>query len=47
MTVLIGAGAGVTPSEAEGWVRAAAGRRVEVEAHEGGQARPALAVGVE
>jgi uncharacterized protein len=47
VTVLIGAGAGVTPSEAEAWVRAAVGGRVEVEAHEGGQGRPALAVGVE
>jgi hypothetical protein len=47
VTVLIGAGAGVTPAEAEAWVRAVAGDGVEVEAHEGGQGRPALAVGVE
>ena len=47
MTVLIGAGAGVAPPEVEAWVRAVAGPEVEVEAHEGGQARPALAVGVE
>jgi hypothetical protein len=48
VTVLIGEGAGVSPPEVEAWVRAAAGRaEVEVEAHEGGQPRPALAVGVE
>jgi len=47
VTVLIGAGAGVAPHEAEAWVREVAGPRVEVEAHEGGQPRPALAVGVE
>ena len=47
VTVLIGAGAGVAPPEVEGWVRAVAGPEVEVEAHDGGQARPALAVGVE
>jgi hypothetical protein len=47
VTVLIGAGAGVTAPEAEAWVRAVAGEGVEVEAHEGGQPRPALAVGVE
>ena len=48
VTALIGAGAGVQPSEVEGWVRAAAGdAEVEVEAHLGGQARPALAIGVE
>lgn len=47
VTVLIGAGAGVGTAEVEAWVRAAAGDGVEVEAHEGGQAAPALAVGVE
>ena len=47
VTVLIGAGAGVAPPEVEAWVRGAAGPEVEVEAHEGGQPRPALAVGVE
>ena len=47
VTVLIGAGAGVAPHEAESWVREVAGPAVEVEAHEGGQPRPALAVGVE
>jgi DAK2 domain fusion protein YloV len=48
VTALIGAGAGVQPSEVEAWVRAAAGdAEVEVEAHLGGQARPALAIGVE
>ena len=48
VTALIGAGADVLPSEVEAWVRAAAGDAdVEVEAHLGGQARPALAIGVE
>ena len=47
VTVIIGASAGVSAPEVEGWVRAAAGADVEVEAHEGGQPRPALAVGVE
>ena len=48
VTALIGDGAGVQPSEVEAWVRAAAGdAEVEVEAHLGGQARPALAIGVE
>ncbi len=48
VTALIGAGADVRPSEVEAWVRAAAGQAdVEVEAHLGGQARPALAIGVE
>ena len=48
VTALIGDGAGVQPSEVEAWVRAAAGDAdVEVEAHLGGQARPALAIGVE
>jgi dihydroxyacetone kinase-like predicted kinase len=47
VTVLIGEGTGVSPAEAEAWVRAAAGDRVEVEAHDGGQRSPALAVGVE
>ena len=47
VTVIIGASAGVSAPEVEGWVRAAAGAEVEVEAHEGGQPRPALAVGVE
>ena len=47
VTVLIGAGAGVAPPEVEAWVRGAAGPEVEVEAHDGGQARPALAIGVE
>jgi hypothetical protein len=48
VTALIGARAGVQPSEVEAWVRAAAGAAdVEVEAHLGGQARPALAIGVE
>ena len=45
--VLIGAGADVAPAQAEAWVREVAGPEVEVEAHEGGQPRPALAVGVE
>ena len=48
VTALIGAGADVLPSEVEAWVRAVAGDAdVEVEAHLGGQARPALAIGVE
>jgi len=47
VTVIIGASAGVSAPEVEGWARAAAGAEVEVEAHEGGQPRPALAVGVE
>ncbi len=47
MTVLIGDAAGVAPPEVEAWVRAVAGPEVEVEAHEGGQAGPALALGVE
>ena len=47
VTVLIGAGAAVAPPEVEAWVRGAAGPEVEVEAHDGGQARPALAIGVE
>ncbi len=48
VTVLVGSGAGVDPAVVEGWVRAAAGDdAIEVEAHEGGQASPALAVGVE
>jgi DAK2 domain fusion protein YloV len=47
VTVLVGAGADVSPPEVEAWVRAAAGPQVEVEAHEGGQEAPALAVGVE
>jgi DAK2 domain fusion protein YloV len=48
VTVLIGADAGVEPHEVEAWVREAAGAAgVEVEAHEGGQARPALAIAVE
>ena len=48
VTALIGAGAGVAPHEVEAWVREAAGHAdVEVEAHVGGQPRPALAVGVE
>ena len=48
VTALIGADAGVQPSEVEAWVRAVAGDAdVEVEAHLGGQAWPALAIGVE
>jgi hypothetical protein len=47
VTLLIGADARVSPPEVEGWVRGVAGPEVEVEAHEGGQPRPALAVGVE
>jgi hypothetical protein len=47
VTVLIGSGAGVAPPEVEAWVRAVTGPEVEVEAHEGGQAGPALALGVE
>lgn len=48
VTVLVGRDAGVDPVVVEGWVRAAAGDGdVEVEAHDGGQAAPALAVGVE
>jgi hypothetical protein len=47
VTVLVGAGAGVDPAVVEGWARALAGEGAEVEAHAGGQAAPALAVGVE
>ncbi len=47
VTVLVGAGAGVDPAVVEGWVRAVVGDGVEVEAHDGGQAAPVLAVGVE
>ena len=47
VTVLVGAGAGVAPEVVESWARALAGPGVEVEAHHGGQAAPALAVGVE
>ena len=47
VTLLIGADARVSPPEVEAWVRGVAGPEVEVEAHEGGQRRPALAVGVE
>ena len=47
VTVLIGEGAGVSPDEVEAWVRALVPPGVEVEAHFGGQAAPALAVGVE
>jgi len=47
VTVVVGRDAGVEPAVAEGWVRAVAGDDVEVEAHAGGQAVPALAVGVE
>jgi DAK2 domain fusion protein YloV len=47
VTVLVGAGAGVEPHEVEAWVREVAGTAVEVEAHLGGQAGPALAIGVE
>ncbi|MGD9695500.1 MAG: DAK2 domain-containing protein [Thermoleophilia bacterium] len=46
VTILVGARAGVTPDQVEAWARAAGGD-VEVEAHLGGQARPALAVAVE
>ncbi|HMN98777.1 MAG TPA: DAK2 domain-containing protein [Miltoncostaeaceae bacterium] len=47
VTVLIGEGAGVSPDEVEAWVRGLVPPGVEVEAHFGGQAAPALAVGVE
>jgi uncharacterized protein len=47
VTVLVGAGAGVEPPVVEGWARALAAEGTEVEAHAGGQAAPALAVGVE
>jgi hypothetical protein len=47
VTVLVGAGAGVAPAEVEAWVRALVPPGVEVEAHHGGQAAPALAVGIE
>ncbi|WP_217914036.1 DAK2 domain-containing protein [Miltoncostaea marina] len=47
VTVLVGAAPAVDPAVVEGWVRAAAGAGVEVEAHAGGQAAPALWVGVE
>ena len=47
VVLLEGLGAGVPPPEVEAWVRGAAGPEVEVEAHDGGQARPALAIGVE
>jgi hypothetical protein len=47
VTVLVGAGAGVTPAEVESWARALVPPGVEVEAHDGGQAWPVLAVGVE
>jgi len=47
VTVLIGEGAGVAPAEVEAWMRALVPPGVEVEAHFGGQASPALAVGVE
>jgi dihydroxyacetone kinase-like predicted kinase len=46
VTVLIGAGAGVAPEEVEAWVRDAL-PGAEAEAHEGGQAAPALLVGIE
>jgi hypothetical protein len=48
VTVLIGARAGVEPHEVEAWAREVAGAPgTEVEAHLGGQERPALAIGVE
>jgi dihydroxyacetone kinase-like predicted kinase len=47
VTVLVGAGAGVAPAEVEAWARALVPPGVEVEAHHGGQAAPALAVGIE
>jgi hypothetical protein len=48
VTVLVGAGAGVEPAQVEAWVReAASGAAVEVDAHHGGQAAPALAIGIE
>jgi dihydroxyacetone kinase-like predicted kinase len=47
VTVLIAEGAGVAPAEVEAWVRALVQPGVEVEAHYGGQAAPALAIGVE
>ena len=48
VTVLVGACAGVEPHEVEAWAREAAGAPgAEVEAHLGGQERPALAIGVE
>ena len=47
MTVLIAEDAGVAPAEVEAWVRALVSPGVEVEAHYGGQAAPALAIGVE
>ena len=47
VTVLVGRDAGVATAEVEGWVREMAGDEVEVEAHAGGQAVPALAIGVE
>jgi hypothetical protein len=46
VTVLIGAGAGVAPDEVEAWVRTAL-PGAEAEAHDGGQAEPALLVGIE
>lgn len=47
ITILVGADAGVDAAEVEAWARAIAGPGVEVEAHDGGQPTPALAVGVE
>jgi DAK2 domain fusion protein YloV len=48
VTVLVGARAGVEPHEVEAWAREVAGAPgTEVEAHLGGQERPALAIGVE
>jgi hypothetical protein len=47
VTALVGEGAGVAPAEVEAWLRALVPDGVEVEAHFGGQAAPALAVGVE
>ncbi|HTI33926.1 MAG TPA: hypothetical protein VL422_09645, partial [Miltoncostaea sp.] len=47
VTALVGEGAGVSPAEVEAWLRALVPDGVEVEAHFGGQAAPALAVGVE
>lgn len=47
VTVLVGRDAGVDAVVVEGWVREMARDDVEVEAHAGGQAAPALAIGVE